>query len=159
MKYWIYIASLIFLIGCSAGEPSMEKYAPQDFESNEVMKELKTVTKELDSLKMKQYIELKIQDLIELQEVLHNSELDNEMKGYAKEMILKTYPDERLLEKEYQIKSYNVFMFGNQIRRDWGRKNGWRIGLELYHNNTLHVDLRPSKTDHGMKFNLQVQIY
>ena len=53
MKYCIYIASLIFLIGCSAGEPSMEKYAPQDFESNDVMKELKTVTKELDSLEIK----------------------------------------------------------------------------------------------------------
>ena len=160
MKYCIYIASLIFLIGCSAGEPSMEKYAPQDFESNDVMKELKTVTKELDSLEMKQYIELKIQDLIELQEVLPQPELDDEMKGYAQEMILKTYPDEKLLKKEYQIKSYNVYMFGNQIRGDWGnKKDSWRISLELYHNNTLHLALHPSKTDHGMKFMLEVQVY
>lgn len=160
MKYCIYIASLIFLIGCSAGEPSMEKYAPQDFESNDVMKELKTVTKELDSLEMKQYIELKIQDLIELQEVLHNPELDDEMKGYAKEMILKTYPDEKLLEKEYQIKSYNVYMFGNQIRGDWGhKKDSWQISLELYHSNALHMALHPAKTDNGMKFMLVVQVY
>lgn len=166
MKYCIYIASLIFLIGCSAGEPSMEKYAPQDFESNEVMKELKTVTKELDSLKMKQYIELKIQDLIELQEVLHNPELDDEMKGYAQEMILKTYPDEKLLEKEYQIKSY-TFMNGTRkssngksIRGDWGnKKDSWQISLELYHNNALHMALHPAKTDNGMKFMLEVQVY
>ena len=169
MKYCIYIASLIFLIGCSAGEPSMEKYAPQDFESNEVIKELKTVTKELDSLEMKQYLELKIQDLIELQEVLHNPELDDEIKGYAQEMILKTYPDEKLLEKEYQIKSYTISTFmngakkglnGNSIRGDWGsKKDSWQISLELYHNNALHVALHPSKTDNGIKFRMDVQVY
>jgi hypothetical protein len=169
MKYCIYIASLIFLIGCSAGEPSMEKYAPQDFESNEVIKELKTVTKELDSLEMKQYLELKIQDLIELQEVLHNPELDDEIKGYAQEMILKTYPDEKLLEKEYQIKSYTISTFmngakkslnGNSIRGDWGsKKDSWQISLELYKSNTLNMALHPSKTDNGMKFILEVQAY
>ena len=169
MKYCIYIASLIFLIGCSAGEPSMEKYAPQDFESNAVMKELKTVTKELDSLEMKQYIELKIQDLIELQEVLHNPELDGEMKGYAQEMILKTYPDEKLLEKEYQIKSYTISTFmngarkssnGNSIQRGWGsKKDSWQISLELYQSNTLHVTLHPSKTDNGIKFRMEVPVY
>ena len=58
MKYCIYIASLIFLIGCSAGEPSMEKYAPQDFESNEVIKKINTEPTELDSIEMKQYLSL-----------------------------------------------------------------------------------------------------
>ena len=80
MKYCIHIIYLTFLIGCSADESNMQKYSSQDYESNEVMKELNTVPKELESFEMKQYIELKIQDLIELQEVLHNPELDDEMK-------------------------------------------------------------------------------
>ncbi len=169
MKYCIHIIYLAFLIGCSADESNMQKYSSQDYESNEVMKELKTVTKELDSLEMKQYIELKIQDLIELQEVLHNPELDDEMKGYAQEMILKTYPDEKLLNKEYQIKAYNIapFINGNGTGKSpiekvafgdsEGQVNNWQINLELYQNDTLDVRLHSSKSDNGIKFMMKVQ--
>ena len=169
MKYCIHIIYLVFLIGCSAGEPSMEKYAPQDFESNEVIKKINTEPTELDSFEMKQYIELKIQDLIELQEVLHNPELNDEMKGYAEEMILKTYPDEKLLEKEYQIKAYNIapYINGNGAGKSpikkvtlgdsRGKGNNWRISLELYQSDTLNVRLQSLRTDNGIKFLMKVQ--
>ena len=169
MKYCIHIIYLAFLIGCSAGETSMDKYAPQDFESNEVMKELNTAPTELDSFEMKQYIKLKIQDLIELQKVLHNPELDDEMKGYAKEMILKTYPDEKLLKKESQIKAYNIapFINGNGTSKSpiekvafgnsEGQVNNWQISLELYQNDTLDLRLHSAKSDNGIKFMMKVQ--
>lgn len=162
MKFCIYIVSFAFLISCISCGQSMDKSVSKELESTEVMKVLSTSRKELDSLEMKQYIKLKIQDLIELQEVLHNPELDDEMKMYAKEMILKTYPDENLLEKEYQIKAYNIVEFMKKSHRksnkkiivgDWkGNKKRWRISLELYQNDTLDVLLYPSKSDNGMKF-------
>jgi|TARA_B100000795_G_scaffold266906_1_gene250846 hypothetical protein len=167
MKFCIYIVSFAFLISCSSPEQSMDKSVSKELESTEVMKVLITSKKELDSLEMKQYIKLKIKDLIELQEVLHNPELDDEMKMYAKEMILKTYPDEKLLEKEYQIRAYNSVEFIKNVQKksnkkiiigDWkGNKDSWRISLELYQNDTLDVLLHPSKSDNGLKFILDVK--
>ena len=169
MKFCIYIVSFAFLISCSSREQSMDKSESKEIESTAVIKALKTTKKQLNSLEMKQYIKLKIQDLIELQEVFHNPELDDEMKLYAKEMILKTYPDEKLLEKEYQIRAYNSVEFIKNVQKksnekiiieDWkGNKDSWRISLALYQNDTLDVLLHPSKSDNGMKFILDVNAY
>ena len=169
MKFCIYIVSFAFLISCISCGQSMDKSISKEFESTEVIKVLNTTKKQLDSLEMKQYIKLKIKDLIELQEVLHNPELDDEMKMYAKEMILKTYPDEKLLEKRYQIRAYNSVKFIKNVQKklndkiiieDWkGNKKTWRISLELYQNDTLDVLLYPSKSDNGMKFILDAKTY
>lgn len=169
MKFCIYIVSFAFLISCISCGQSMDKSISKEFESTEVMKVLNTTKKQLDSLEMKQYIKLKIKDLIELQEVLHNPELDDEMKMYAKEMILKTYPDEKLLEKRYQIRAYNSVKFIKNVQKklndkiiieDWkGNKKTWQISLELYQNDTLDVLLYPSKSDNGMKFILDAKTY
>ena len=169
MKFCIYIVSFAFLISCISCGQSMDKSISKEFESTEVIKVLNTTKKQLDSLEMKQYIKLKIKDLIELQEVLHNPELDDEMKMYAKEMILKTYPDEKLLEKRYQIRAYSSVKFIKNVQKklndkiiieDWkGNKKTWRISLELYQNDTLDVLLYPSKSDNGMKFILDAKTY
>lgn len=104
MKGLIYILTIIVLFSCSAGEMNAE-YAKV---AQEPMADM-VKGKALSQAELDEYISIKLQDVMELQELLFNPEIDQEMKAYAADMILKIVPDENLLNKKYRITQYNLY--------------------------------------------------
>lgn len=96
MKNWINILLMFVLFSCgSADLGEAYKYAPI-----EVKTEIKH---EFNEGELNEYLAVKLKDIQELQEVLHNPELNAEMKSYAKDMILKIIPEDKLLLEENKI--------------------------------------------------------
>ena len=161
MRSFIYILLVILLASCGGAEMSENAYAKVYSEDQvQIKKENKSESQEFTTQEMEEYIELKLKDLIELQELLHNPEVDDEMKLYAKDMILKILPDESLLEANFLIKGYKLkypepSKLGGFDRKD---KASWDLILHLP-NDTLVSRIAPVNTDTGTKLSFEVQVY
>lgn len=165
MKNWIYILSLVFLASCGSADMaentkvSAEPMAKKR-QRNSNQKEFNI--KGLKEADMEEYLHLKVQDLMELQAVLHNPEFDSEMKEYAKDMILKIFPDKMLLQENYRIKAFNAsYVEQGKIVRSDGHKNKafWNTNLITMDNDTINASISPQQTEEGVKFTIDVQIY
>ena len=97
MKSFVYILSVIVLASCGSAEMSEKVMINKDYiepsPDLDLSKEMNGNPLNLDANEIKEYIELKLKDLIELQALLHNPEVNHEMKLYAKDMILKIVPN------------------------------------------------------------------
>ena len=101
MKNWIYILLMFVLFSCgSANLDEAYKYAPMEVET--------AVKHEFNEGELNEYLAVKLKDIQELQEVLHNPEVNAEMKSYAKDMILKIIPEDKLLLEENKIIGFSV---------------------------------------------------
>lgn len=159
MKFWIYILSVIILSACGAAEmqdsAKMVDYAPE-FPNHEK----DTSNDSLNLEEMEEYLQLKMQDVMELQEVIHNPELDQEMKEYAKDMILKIFPNEILLRENFKIEDFYFSASSGKeiIRSDGFRSQPLAINVKI-DNDTINVRINPMKTENGIQFSFQPQIY
>lgn len=142
MRYLIYILPIVILFSCSAGEMNADyaKMAPEP--QAEFSEE-----RDLSSKELEEYISIKLQDIMELQSLLFDPEIDKEMKAYAKDMILKIIPEERLLKEEYQIKQYTLET--NEIVGN-AKTIPASITLEIP-NNQLQVEVQTSANKGGLE--------
>ena len=141
MKLLTYILPLLILFGCSNGEINTDfaKIAPKSqFEE--------VIYKNLSSAELKEYISIKLQDVIELQELLFDPEIDTEMKAYAKDMILKIIPEKRLLKEDYQIKQFTLIT--NEINGN-SKTIPAQITLEIP-NQRLQINVETVSTGNGL---------
>lgn len=159
MRSFIYILLVVLLASCGGAEMSENAYA-KVYSEDQALKEKKSESQEFTTREMEEYIELKLKDLIELQELLHNPEVDDEMKLYAKDMILKILPEESLLQENFIIKGYKLKYPEPSKLRGFDRKDkaSWDLILHLP-NDTLISRIAPVNTDTGTKLSFEVQVY
>ena len=167
MKSFIYILFVIVLASCGSAEMSEKVMVNKDYINPSPDLYLNKETKGnhicSDTNEIKDYIKLKLKDLIELQALLHNPEVNHEMKRYAKDMILKIVPNKSLLTEKYLISSYNLNYIQPELLRKFdgnGNKNEAYWNLNLYlPQDTLLYTVAPIKTDNGTRLLLELQVY